>query len=345
MIPWSREIIESLLACDYVGFHIPRYCENIVDTARSHYSLRSCVRQACGERFQSSGGALCVERMTTRIECAGRSVMLGAHPVGVDLERIRRSIATPEFSGAVQALTREQSGKKIIISAERLDYMKGPLRKLQAYERFLALYPAWREKITFIDICAPPAAGMSVYDDIRSQVEQAVGRINGRFATPTWSPITFMYRQEPFERLAAYLAVADVAWITSLRDGLNLVAKEYVAIRGELQRAGVLIVSEFAGCSVELAGALPTNPYDITEMASTLQQALLMDEREQAERMSRLAAIVRRHDVNQWAQDFIRCAEAAGEIAPHGNARRPQSLPFGKRLSCDGGADRVISGR
>src|SRR5262249_10281706 len=149
--------------------------------------------------------------------CEDRQVMLGAHPVGVDLARIRQSLTSEEFSSAFRTLQQDLAGTKVVVSAERFDYMKGPLQKLQAYERFLSVYPAWREKITFIDLCAPPAEGMVVYDEIRAQVEQAVGRINGRFSTPTWSPVAFMFRQEPFERLAAFLALADVAWITPLK--------------------------------------------------------------------------------------------------------------------------------
>jgi len=133
--------------------------------------------------------------------------------------------------------------------------------------------------------------------------------IKGRFATPTWTPLTYMFRHVPFDELVTYLAVADVAWITPLRDGLNLVAKEYVAVRSQLGEAGVLILSEFAGASIELAGALVTNPYDPVEMVDTLQRALHMDADEQADRMRRLADIVRRHDVEYWLNDFIRSAE------------------------------------
>lgn len=325
VLPWSREIIGSLLCCDYIGFHIPRYCENFADVAASHYSLKTQVRQRCERRFTKSGSALCVENVVARIECGNRPVMLGAHPVGIDLHRISTSLKSEQFVRAARSLATDLKDKKVIVSAERLDYMKGPLQKLQAYERFLALYPAWREKITFIDICTPPAAGMDVYDDIRAQVEQAVGRINGRFSTPTWVPVAFMFRHQPFDMLAAYFALADVAWITPLRDGLNLVAKEYVAIRSELGKFGALIISEFAGASVELAGALLTNPYDITGMADTLHQALMMEEHQQRERMGRLAAVVRRYDVNRWAQDMIRCA--GGNVDSQQASRPARALP------------------
>lgn len=305
IIPWSRDIVTSLLKCDYIGFHIPRYCENFADTVRSHYSLTMRRQRRRDTRFVGSGNALCIDRATAEIEYEDRTVFLGVHPVGLDFNRIKKSLTSATFENKLQHLQKDLAGQKLIVSAERLDYMKGPLQKLLAYEKFLSLYPVWREKISFINICTPPSAGMTVYDDIQNQVEQAVGRINGRFSTLTWSPVTYMFRHVGFDELSGYLALADVAWITPLRDGLNLVAKEYIAIRNELNKAGVLIISEFAGSSVELIGSLLTNPYDTTEMANTLQQALVMKHEEQAARMQKLGEIVRRYDVDNWAHQFI----------------------------------------
>ena len=312
VIPWSREILTSLLCCDHIGFHIPRYVENFVDAARGHVPLEIEERIPSSARVRRYDGALGIDEQTVRLRHDGRSITLGAHPVGLDLRRIRKIVTSNESADRIRRLEADLAAEKIIVCAERMDYTKGPLQKLLAFERFLALYPAWLEKITFINICVPPAPGMRIYDEIRIRVEQVVGRINGRFATPTWSPLTFMYRSVPFEELVTYLAVADVAWITPLRDGLNLVAKEYVAVRDALERSGVLIVSELAGSSVELQGALLTNPYDTTEMASTLQQAMLMDKEEQATRMRQLAEVVRTHDVEAWAGELLGAASARG---------------------------------
>lgn len=308
VIPWSGDIIASLLKCDYVGFHVPRYSENFVDAVRSHYSPAMRMRRKRDRRFAGSGSALSVDRATAEIDCGDRTIYLGVHPVGLDLRRIGKSLDSPGFESGLRRLKKDLSGQKVVVCAERLDYMKGPLQKLLAYERFLSQYPVWREKVSFINICTPPSAGMSVYDELQCRVEQVVGRINGRFATSGWSPVTYMFRHVEFAELAAYLALADVAWITPLRDGLNLVAKEYVAVRGRFERTGVLVISEFAGSSVELIGALPTNPYDTTEMANTLQQALVMKPEEQAARMEKLRGIVRRYDVEHWAREFIRNA-------------------------------------
>jgi glucosylglycerol-phosphate synthase len=309
VLPWSGEILASLLQCDYLGFHIPRYVENFVDAARSQFALEVEARQACDPRFCRPGSALHVDDCAVKLRHGDRSIRLGAHPVGLDLQRITDCLAAPAVRTAVRRLGKQLSDRRVVVCAERLDYMKGSLHKLVAFERFLAVYPEWREQLTLISICTPPASGMTIYSGVRDQIEQAVGKINGRFATATWTPITYMFRQVAFPELVTYLANADVAWITPLRDGLNLVAKEYVAVRSQLGEAGVLIVSEFAGASIELAGALVTNPYDAAEMADTLQRALQMDPAEQAARMHGLADIVRRHDVAAWATGFVDAAQ------------------------------------
>lgn len=309
ILPWARDIIDSLMACNYVGFHIPRYAQNFVDTVATHFSLDNVEYGACHRRFAQYGSALALGRQPREIQMGGKKVSLGAHPVGLDPERIMRAVENEKFHDSVVVLKREQKGKKLIICAERLDYMKGPLNKLLAFEKFLALYPVWREKISFVNICTPPTAGMSIYDDICYEVERAVGRINGKFSTPSWTPITYMFKPVAFETLAVYLGAADIAWITPLRDGLNLVAKEFVAIHQHLDCSGSVIISEFAGASVEMDGALLTNPYDCSEMAHTLEKALVMPLDQQKLRMYRLATAINTYDVHHWSKSFIDAAE------------------------------------
>jgi glucosylglycerol-phosphate synthase len=321
VIPWSGAIVTSLLACDYVGFHVPRYVENFVDAARAQLAIDDDVREPCDPRFVRPGTALHVPHVTTAIRRAGRTVRLGVHPVGLDVRRVTDCLAQPAVAAAVDRIGRELDGRKVVVCAERLDYVKGSLQKLVAFEQFLAQYPEWRERITLINICTPPARGMTIYSGVRDQIERAVGKLNGRFATPTWTPVTYMFRQVPFEELATYLAVADVGWITPLRDGLNLVAKEYVAVRSHLGAAGVLIISELAGAAIELPGALVTNPYDPREMADTLQRALRMEPAEQVARMKQLAGIVEEYDVEYWARDFLSAAAGDGRIPSRGASR------------------------
>src|SRR5690606_23614053 len=172
------------------------------------------------------------------------------------------------------------TGVKRIVSIERMDYVKGPLEKIQAFGEFLEQYPEHRGKVKLIKVCTPPSKGMKIYDKIRDQVNQAVGEINGKYATLEWTPIQYFFQTLSFEEVLIQYALADVAWITPLRDGLNLVAKEYVATQGILEQNGVLVLSEFAGASVELPYSLSTNPYDRKSMIDSLMQALVMDPQE-----------------------------------------------------------------
>lgn len=202
---------------------------------------------------------------------------------------------------------REQLGEKqIVVSVERLDYVKGPLEKIFAFEEFLQQYPEFHGKVELINICTPPAQGMKVYEKIQQELEQAVGKINGKYSKFDWTPIHFFFRSFPFEEVVAYYGLADICWITPLRDGLNLVAKEYVATQGLKKNGhGVLLLSEFAGASVELGYALRTNPYDRKSLREGLLQALVMDPAERQMRMKRLFDSVQYFDIDYWGNEFL----------------------------------------
>jgi glucosylglycerol-phosphate synthase len=321
ILPWRRDIIGSLLQCDYVGFHVPRYVENFVAAVRSFAPVEVLGGQACAPRFLTYGCALGVDTMTNAIEVGGRKVCLGAHPVGTDVGLIARLAATPAVQRHVEEIDAYLAGRTGIISVERLDYVKGSLEKLQAYERLLEQHPELAGRVTLINIITPAASGMDIYDSLREELDRTVGRINGRFSTLEWVPVRYFYRSLPFEEVIAHYAACGIAWITPLRDGLNLVAKEYVAARDAVGKPGVLILSEFAGAAVELHGALLTNPYDANSMTSTLYQALTMGEDEAAYRARRLAAIVADHDVAHWGEEFLRAvARAANAGEPPAQA-------------------------
>src|SRR5690606_30123912 len=198
-----------------------------------------------------------------------------------------------------------------ILSVERLDYVKGPLEKIQAFGAFLDEYPEFREKVELINICTPPSKGMSIYDDIRDDVHRAVGEINGKYSTMDWVPIQYFYRALPFEEVVSLYGTSDIAWITPLRDGLNLVAKEYIAVQGILEGDGALVLSEFAGASVELPYAILTNPYDPKSMKEGLLKALLMPEEERTVRVNRSYDQVKYYDIHYWGRDFVKELERA----------------------------------
>ena len=328
VLPWRRAIVGSLLQCNYIGFHIPRQAENFVDVARSVTPLSVVHRSACSPRFLTYGCAVGLDEMTDEIEVHGRRIRLGAHPVGLDVDRVEQSLKLPRVKARLGQIEKELDGQQMILSVERLDYTKGTLEKLLAYEQLLEANPQLLGKIRMVCICVPAAGEMSVYDELQMQIERAVGRIKGRFSYMGWTPLNFFFRNMPFEELMAYYARADVMWITPLRDGLNLVAKEFVAAQGILERRGVLVLSEFAGAAAELKGALLTNPHDRRDLVDTLRQALDLDGDEAAYRMHQMFDIVRHNDNRRWGENFLRAVmempgpEAQKDAAPAADLTR-----------------------
>ena len=305
VVPWRRQIVGSLLQCDYIGFHIPRQVENFVDVARGVFPLETLARQNCAPRFVTYGCAVGLDSMTIEVDTGMRRVKLGAHPVGLDLDRVRNALAREAVQQAMSRLRQELAGVRLILAVERLDYTKGVLEKLQAFEAMLAANPELHGKVTLASICVPAAQEISVYDTLQGQIEQAVGRINGRFASIGWTPVQFFFRSHPFDEVVAWYAMADVMWITPLRDGLNLVAKEFVATQGLLDGCGVLVLSEFAGAAAELKGALLTNPHDTADLAATCYLALNMPKSEARARLRELYGIVSFNDIRRWGDEFL----------------------------------------
>ncbi|MGA4450309.1 glucosylglycerol-phosphate synthase [Ectopseudomonas chengduensis] len=316
VLPWRRQIIGSLLQCDYIGFHIPRQVENFVDVARGVFPLKTLERQSCAPRFITYGCAVGLERMTTALDTGTRQVKLGAHPVGLDIDRVRNALEAPKIKELMGQLREEMKGVKLILSVERLDYTKGILEKLNAYERLLDDNPELLGKVTLVTVCVPAAREMRVYDELQTQIEQAVGRINGRFARIGWTPLQFFFRSLPFEEVSAWYAMADVMWITPLRDGLNLVAKEFVAAQGLLGGRGVLVLSEFAGAAAELKGALLTNPHDPADLAQTCYLALNLPKSEAQARLRELFDIVCYNDIRRWGEEFLAGVQVQEEPEP-----------------------------
>ncbi|HEX6965852.1 MAG TPA: glucosylglycerol-phosphate synthase [Gemmatimonadaceae bacterium] len=306
VIPWAGQVVGSLAQCDYVGFHIPRYVANFVDVLQSHGSTEVLETVPCAPRYRVHGVALALSEMPTRVRVGDRTVRLGAHPVGVNVRGIRDILDSPDVRRRYEQVRERFAGTKLVLSVERLDYVKGPRQKLEAFEHLLEAYPEMRGAVTLLMVTTPPAPGMEVYDEIRDAVDAVVGRINGRFGTLDWAPVHYLFRTLPFDEVVAYSAAADVAWITPLRDGLNLVAKEYVVAQRAVDGAGVLVLSEFAGAAVEMHGALLTNPYDLEGLRDGLHHALQLPEEERRQRIRRLARVVERHDVSAWSRGFLR---------------------------------------
>jgi len=308
ILPWRREIVGSLLLCDFISFHIPRYVENFIDVLRSHTPFKVLKRVPVAKQFLTYGSALGVEQMTKVIEVDGRKIRLGAQPVGINFQLIDNILKKEDVKERIQHFVEDKKrrGVKRIVSIERLDYVKGPLEKIKAFGTFLKDYPEFRGKVELVNVCTPPSQGMKIYDQIRDKVNQAIGEINGKYATMDWTPIQYFFQALPFEEVIIQYAVSDIAWITPLRDGLNLVAKEYIATQGLLEGNGVLVLSEFAGASVELSYSIFTNPYDRNNMVSSLLKALVIDPEEATIRLNRSLEQVKYYDIHFWGSDFVR---------------------------------------
>ena len=310
VLPWRRQILGSLLHCDYIGFHIPRQVENFVDVVRGAMPVHTLEKVQCAPRFLTYGCAVGLDEMTTKIQAAGRIVRMGAHPVGTDVERVRQCLAMPETRTLMDGLRKELAGRRLVLSVERLDYTKGTLAKLLAFERLLEEHPELHGKVVLTAVCVPSSPEMSVYRTLQAQIEGAVGRINGRFSRFDWTPLRFFFRALPFHEVVAYYAMADVMWITPLRDGLNLVSKEYVATHGLTKGRGVLVLSEFAGAAAELKGAILTNPHDAQDLYENIYRGISLGRAEAEARMRELYEIVWHYDIKRWGEDFLNAVHA-----------------------------------
>jgi trehalose-6-phosphate synthase len=257
-----------------------------------------------------------VETMVTEMQVGERTVRLGAHPVGTDVGRTRECLALPHVRENIAKIRAEIGERKLVLSVERLDYGKGILEKLLAFERLFETEPELQGKVTLVMVCVPAAKEMTIYRALQTQIDQTVGRINGRYSRLDWTPVRFFARALPFEEVVAHYAAADVMWITPLRDGLNLVAKEFIAAQGVCGGDGVLVLSEFAGAAAELKGALLTNPHDPNDLVKILVQALTMTAEEREGRQRNLFEIVSYYDLARWGRDFLDAVAAPLDSAP-----------------------------
>ncbi len=293
MLPWRNEILHGLLGADLIGFHSFSYARHF---------LSSLLR------------LLGLEQEFGRVVYGERPVRIETFPLGVDVERFAKGHAQPEIQTELADLRRQANDRRIILSVDRLDFTKGILERLRAFEAFLERFPQWQGKVSLISLCVPSRTSVPEYQHLKRQVDELVGSINGRFSEPGWTPIWYLYRKLPFEGLVSLYLLADVALITPLRDGMNLVAKEYLSARAD--ETGVLILSETAGSAEELGEALIVNPHDSRSIVEHLLMALEMPVEEQKRRNRPMVARLRRYTVDRWAEDFLTQLEAARRDRP-----------------------------
>ncbi|MEO0458580.1 MAG: glucosylglycerol-phosphate synthase [Cyanobacteria bacterium P01_A01_bin.114] len=318
ILHWREAIIDSLLCCDLCGFHIPRYVQNFVSAARSCREVEVVERVPVPAAFTKVGTALAEPEMTTKLSYNGRIVNIDAFPVGTSPDYILKVATSEAVAARVDEIRSEIGDNKLIMSAGRVDYVKGAKEMLQCFERLLERRPEMIGKVNLIMTAVKAAKGMRVYRIAQQEIEQMVGKINGRFAKLNWTPVKLFTEPVPYDNLMAFYKAADVAWICPLRDGLNLVAKEYIAAHGG--KDGALVLSEFTGSAVELPDAILTNPYSSTKMDECIDLALAMGPEEQAARMERLNKAIRRYDVQQWANHMFREAKATDSLQANINS-------------------------
>ncbi|MDG3042892.1 glucosylglycerol-phosphate synthase [Roseicyclus marinus] len=298
VLPWRKQIVESLLACDDVGFHIPRYAANFVSVVRSLFDVEVSPPIRVPDKWFTEGTALTERVMRETITHDGHETGVSICPLGVATEFIETRARRPETEARVKEIWQDLGPAKLILSVGRTDYTKGGAQQLQSFERVLEANPELRGKVRLMHVSVSANRNMSSYEDIQNEIEQIAGRINGRFGTLEWQPVALISRAIPFDELVSYYRAADVAWITPLADGMNLVCKEFVASR--VDGEGVLVLSEFAGAAVELSDALIVNPFSNRAMDRSILQALEMDGMERRHRMERLRAAVSENDLSRW---------------------------------------------
>lgn len=282
LIPWRKEILLGMLGADLIGFHT-------YDDTR-HFL--SSVSRLVGEG-NSEG----------QIEYGNRLIMVDSFPMGIDYEKYRNSAADPDTLSREARYRTSLGDRKIILSIDRLDYTKGIPLRLKAYELFLTKYPEFKDKVSLLMVVVPSRVMVEKYKQLKEEVDLLVGKINGDFNRVDWTPIHYFYRSLPLPAISAFYRLADVAMITPLRDGMNLVCKEFVA--SQLDKKGVLILSEMAGAAKELSDAILINPFDVNEIAESIYRALTMPEDEQEKHLSIMQKSLKRYNVFHWANLFI----------------------------------------
>ncbi|MGY6549672.1 MAG: glucosylglycerol-phosphate synthase [Roseinatronobacter sp.] len=312
VLPWRGEIVESLMQCDSVGFHIPRYAQNFAAVVRSVTGARLIEDQDTPPVWSATGVALNDRVMPLTMEYQGRRVAVHTNPVGVNYDYIAELARSPEVVAKVARIRAEMGGCKLCLSVSRTDYTKGNIEQLEAFDRLLSRRPDLRGKVRLMLVSVGANRNMTAYAEVQERIESLTGRINGSYGSLEWQPVALISQAIPLAQLVAYYVAADFASITPLADGLNLVASEFCAAR-EASHPGALILSEFAGCAVLLEGAIPVNPFSHASMDAALDQAIAMEPEEAISRMNALKRSAKGSDISVWT---------AGELAHFDTLRR-----------------------
>lgn len=290
-LPWRTQILEGLLEHDLIGLQTERDERNFIACLRAYMPQVRVAR-----------------RDTMRIVHNGRrETILGSFPISVDFAAFDSTAKSAEVNERTDEIKGQLQGKQMVLGVDRLDYTKGIVERVKAFAALLEAHTEMRRKVSLIQVAVPSRENIPWYQHLKSEIEQLVTSINGEYGEPGWVPINYLYRSISRTEILSLYRSADVALVTPLKDGMNLIAKEYCAAR--IDGDGVLILSEFAGAAMEMqSGAILVNPYDHIGVADALFQALTMPPREQRRSMLKLRAQVRRYDLHRWVEQFLSAA-------------------------------------
>ena len=290
-LPWRTQILEGLLEHDLIGLQTDRDERNFIACLRAYMPQVRIKR-----------------RDTMRIIHNGaRETILGPFPISVDFADFDSGAKSTEVDKRTAEINEQLRGKRMVLGVDRLDYTKGITERIKAFASLLEEHPEMRRKVSLIQVAVPSRENIPWYQHLKSEIEQLVSSVNGEYGEPGWVPINYLYRSIPRTEILSLYRAADVALITPLKDGMNLIAKEYCAAR--VKGDGVLILSEFAGAAMEMqSGAILVNPYDHIAVADAIYRALHMPAAEQRRHMLRLRAQVRRYDLDRWVNQFLSAA-------------------------------------
>jgi trehalose 6-phosphate synthase/phosphatase len=282
VLPERAEILDGLLGADLVAFHTHDYMRHFVSAAERVLELEFNLDQALMDK---------------------RMVHVGAFPMGINYELYHNAILNPAIQKQADQLRRNYGDNKLILSVDRLDYSKGVLHRLRGFAQFLDHHPEYRGQISLVMVLVPSRDSVGRYAELKTKVDETIGFVNGRYSTISWTPVHYFYHSLEFEQLAALYHIADIALVTPLRDGMNLVAKEYVAAKRD--KPGVLILSEMAGAAVELSDAIIINPNNLDAIEWAIYDALEMSQEEKMSVMTKMQQVISRQTVKKWAELFI----------------------------------------
>lgn len=315
-LPWREEVLQGLLGADLIGFHVNAYLKNFEKAIKSTLQLHTrrenrILNEAKGEPHQA-----------VFVGVGNRTVKARAFPMGIDFDKFNNSINDRKVCEQLQAFKKKFGDFKLILSVDRLDYTKGIPQRIRAFDSLLRQNPELQGKISMVVLVVPSRDEVPRYKMLKEEIDELIGKINGRYSTLDWTPVHYFYRGLDFNQLTALYNLCDIGFVTPYRDGMNLVCKEYVASKTEGEKGGVLILSETAGAAAELTQAIIVNPFHEEEVVAALEQAINMPESKQKKAIWQMQQTIKENSVETWASTILEDLKVTVAELAHGQLRK-----------------------